>query len=310
MSGPVRSPSRLAFGVGLAAAALACAGPPPPPGGLLVEVLAGDVRPPPVDGSRPRPLVIVLDATHSMAAADRERPSPFAAAREAARAIAAAAGEDAPLEVLLLGGDGAGTCGPARWLDGPNALGDLQPGGEASLAVALGGLARRVPSGPGDPAPRVIVLSDLRGECGGDTCAAAARLVDAGAELTVLALGDDPPPQCLGAVDVDRSRSLDWAIPPDRSGTPFVALDVSSGVVLGRGAVGGPPVRLPPRAVLLRLDLDPALRLGPVLVEPGLLTRVRILDFPRAEPPVREWLASVEGPLPPTPTEPGMTRDE
>lgn len=289
-------------------ALLACAGPPPPPGAIEVEVLPGGVRAPAADPGRPRPLVVVLDATRSMAGGEPGRPTPFDVAREAARAVVAAAAGGVPLDVRLLGGSGAGTCGPASRLEGSEGLAALAPGGEASLAVALGGIAREAQAAPLDPAPRIVVLSDLGGECGGDLCEAAARVVEAGAELAVIAVGDRPPPACLRSIDVDPARAPEWAIPPDPRGADFVALDVSSGVILARGSVGGGPVPVPPRAVLLRLDLDPPLRLGPVLVEPGTLTRVRILDFPRADPPVREWQARIAGPAPAVlvpPEEPG-----
>ena len=47
---------------------------------------------------------------------------------------------------------------------------------------------------------RVVVFSDLGSECGGDLCDAAEMLVDSGARLDFVVLGDAAPPACFDSL--------------------------------------------------------------------------------------------------------------
>jgi hypothetical protein len=43
------------------------------------------------------------------------------------------------------------------------------------------------------------------------------------------------------------------------------------------------------------IALTPPLEVGPITLAPGGVVRVRVLDFPAASPPVREWSLEVVG---------------
>jgi hypothetical protein len=47
------------------------------------------------------------------------------------------------------------------------------------------------------------------------------------------------------------------------------------------------------------IELDPESRIGPLMLSPEVLTRVRVLDFPTLDPPGREWAWSTGPPEPP-----------
>jgi hypothetical protein len=59
------------------------------------------------------------------------------------------------------------------------------------------------------------------------------------------------------------------------------------------GRAGGPPVKAPPGLARIVVGLDPPLEVGPIRLGTGALVRVRVLDFPDADPPVRDWSIEV-----------------
>jgi hypothetical protein len=65
--------------------------------------------------------------------------------------------------------------------------------------------------------------------------------------------------------------------------------------ILAEGRAGAEPVQVAPGLVELALDLEPPERIGPFQVAPGSRTRVRVLDYPRADPPTRIWRVEREG---------------
>jgi hypothetical protein len=46
------------------------------------------------------------------------------------------------------------------------------------------------------------------------------------------------------------------------------------------------------------LGFDPPSLIGPLVLSPGAWTRIRVVEFPALEPPVREWVWSTQA-LPP-----------
>ena len=54
------------------------------------------------------------------------------------------------------------------------------------------------------------------------------------------------------------------------------------------GVANAVPVSVPPGAARLLVDLDPPAEIGPLPLASGAHLRVRIVDFPNADPPVRE----------------------
>jgi Ca-activated chloride channel family protein len=291
--------------VGVAVLLAACAGAPSEPplselaptAEISVEIWPGFASEPHPPGDR---VEIVLDATRSMRAASLGGPPRIAAARAAAARLLEALPPQTPVGVHVLGAAPGAACGAsqpwARGEAGPvsadlsGRLRALAPGSEASLAGALEGL---LAGGSGSLAgARVVAFTDLGGECAGDLCAAGAALAAAGAEIDLVVVSGAPVPRCLaGLVAGGGPRAAAEAPPP----APAVRIEThptwSAGPprVLVRGRADGTPLAVPEGPVLVVIEMSAPALIGPMRLDAFTRTRVRVLDFPALDPPVREW---------------------
>jgi len=269
---------------------------------VSVEVWSGLSQRPAVSAGEPERVEILLDLTTSMRAAAPGGPPRHAAARSAALRLAKALDPQTPLGVRALGiTKGEDGCTDALTLEpgsravdssslGP-LLASLRSTSESSLAGALQQLAEEL--GDARQGARVVVFSDLGSECGGDLCAAADALVAGGARLDLVLLADVSVPQCIAGLSpsgAPRAAELDRPA----LAVPFRihAHEVGSaagGELIARGSSDGPPTTVPPGPATLVLEMSPPAVIGPLVLEPGTHTRVRVLDFPALDPPTREW---------------------
>ena len=229
----------------------------------------------------------------------------FLAARAAAARFVRDLPDSTPLRVRALGLTPGRSCEPASLLEPRSRarshaalatqIDSLVPAGEGSLAVALAEL-RGVLAEDGDSErSRVVVFSDLGSECGGDLCTGAELLLDAGARVDFVVLGDAAAPACFAAlVPADR-----WQHAPvlDSSVYRIVAYDPGAErtrLVLAEGLTGAARLHVPAGPVTIELGLDPPARIGPLLLSPGTWTRVRVIEFPSLDPSVRETVWTTE----------------
>jgi hypothetical protein len=291
----------------LALIATACQAPPPPlapPAEVSIELLPGLARREPIPQPEAERVEVLLDVTPSPGAGP-EGIEPWAAARSAAARFVNGLPDATPLRVHALGLTPGRSCEPASLLD-PRQRAEshaalatqieaLAPAGEGSLAVALAELRGVVAEGGDLEGIRVVVFSDLGPECGGDLCTAVALLLDAGARLDFVVIGEAPAPACFGAlVPADRWQHAPLIEPPDYR---IVAYDPSgerAPFVLGEGRADATRRRLPAGPVTIQLALDPPAQIGPLVLSPGALTRVLVIEFPGLDPAVREWTAVTE----------------
>ena len=282
--------------------ATACQAPPPlaPPAEVSIEILPGLATREPIPAPESERVEVLLDVTTSLRAGPAGVTN-FLAARTAAARFVHSLPDSTPLRVHALGLTPGRSCESASLLDprqrAPShaalaaQVASLVPAGEGSLAVALAEL-RSVLAEGGDPErSRVVVFSDLGSECGGDLCTAAELLLDAGARIDFVVLGDAATPACFGAlVPADRWQHAPVLDPPDYR---IVAYDPSperEPLVLAEGRADGRRQPVPSGPVTIQLGLDPPALLGPLVLSPGTLTRVRVIEFPGLDPPVREWI--------------------
>jgi hypothetical protein len=272
---------------------------------LAVEVLQGFREPPAAAASRAPRVEILLDLTASMRAEVASGVTRALVARRLAERFAGALPGEVELGARVLGGR-AGSCrapgeraaahaGESRedWL---RRLGARAPTGEGSLAAALEALAAELaPAAAARDARevRVAVFTDLGAECGGDLCSALAGLVAAGAPVDLVAVGGAPAPECAHQIPAPGPPRLAQAAVPDPAPRFRVERAEGSGAgsspVLAAARADGVARSLLAGPATVVIDLEPPARLGPIVFEPGRLTRLRILDFAGLEPPVREW---------------------
>ncbi len=290
-----------ARGLLVALLASACQAPPPlaPPAEISIEILPGLAAREAPPEPEPERVEVLLDVTTSL----RDGPAgveKLLAARTAAARFVRGLPDTTALNVRTLGLIPGRSCetasllAPRRGAHAHAALAaqieSLAPVGEGSLAVALAELRGVLASAGSLEHSRVVVFSDLGSECGGDLCTAAELLLDAGARLDFVVLGDAKAPACFGAlVSSERWRQAPVLDAPDYR---IVAYDPSPGrvpFVLAEGRANATRQRLPAGPVMVELGLDPPARIGPLVLSPGTLTRMRVVEFPALQPPVREW---------------------
>jgi hypothetical protein len=285
----------------------ACQASAPAPGRIEVEVYRGLSGPSGETGSLLPKVHLLVDATLSMSEQTGFAAHHLLAARAKATELVRSlpAGTDislhafgfwkgetsaevcAPGELLARGNDAAGR----RYL--LDQLRRLSPAGEGSAAGALGALTEELRSSGARDA-RVVLFTDLDPTCGGDLCAAARALVDAGAWLDVVVHGDASAPACLAQLvpreDVPSPyvRSLSGGPPAFRIDSLPAPLGRTGGT-LARGTVGTGAASVPAGEVEVVLELDPPRRFGPVRIAPDRLTRVRIVDFASAAGQEQPW---------------------
>jgi hypothetical protein len=94
-------------------------------------------------------------------------------------------------------------------------------------------------------------------------------------------------------VDAPTPIALQGRLAPPRVRVVPAAAFVAGGIVAERAAVigtaDGTPFSAPGGEVFVRIELTPPQSIGPIMLAPGATHRLRVLDFPAASPPVREW---------------------
>jgi hypothetical protein len=258
---------------------------------FAVHVWGGFVENP-ASPADPQRAVVLIDASQSMRAPTPPGPSRVEVARTAASRFVLELPEDASVRVSDIGFGGA--CAPPRPLghSAPGtdrivlagSLAGREAGAEGSIAQGLVSLAGSL--GRGHEATRVVAFTDLNDSCGGDLCAAATALESAGASLDLVVIGEAQVPDCVGAMTRSRGTT---DLPATLGERPIPFRVLLDGAVAVEGRVGDAPVEIPAAPVTLVVDLDPPLLLGPMRISPDTVTRLEILDFPHATPPVREW---------------------
>ena len=293
----------------MAGLAAACVGSVAWPGGvgapqtqLSVELWSGFSQRPAASRGEVERVQVVLDLTTSMRAVAPGGPPRYVAARSAAMRLAAALDPETLVGVRALGittGEddcaGALIVEPGSRAADPASLGPLlatmRPASESSLAGALQQLAEDLGDTLGGT--RVVVFSDLGSECGGDLCEAADELVGGGARLDLVLLADVTLPQCFASLaPAGAAHAAQIARPaivvPFRIHTHEIG-SAAGGEVIARGSSDGLPTTVPPGPATIVLEMSPPAVIGPLVLEEGKHTRVRVLDFPTLEPPIREW---------------------
>jgi hypothetical protein len=282
------------------AGALSCANEPAPPrefARVSVEVLRGfspeDVAP----RDTTAPVVLLLDATRSMLEPTRQGASHFIAAQRAATRFANDLPSQRAMWLYALGTDDTPDC--QRVLRGTRAataaargplaeeIAGVRPQGEGGLASALEAVRDELWRAESLVGARVVVFSDLVPSCGGDVCAAAAKLTAGGARLDVVVVGDAQAPACLR----EPTGLADNLAPPPTTGRPIhYRLEVTKpeGMVVGCSEVGGLPVAAPPGRGTVVVELDPPLRVDATFV-PGRRHVLQVIDFPALDPATRHW---------------------
>ena len=281
-------------------------GPPPAAAALSVEVWRGFARLPAVAPPETLYVDLVLDVTDSMRTADSGHPLRYYGAREAAARLVERLPDEAKLDVHALGlarkrpcGDATRVAsGPVSQLRGPLArkLRRLGPAGEGSLATTLTAIAGSR-SAAGEET-RVVAFTDLDESCGDDLCAAAELLVASGGQLELVIFGPAQPPACLAALTASPAPVAAGVEPPAHVAFRLEGLETAEALAAGRA--DGRVVEVPSGPAMLVLETTPPVTMGPLALEPDTRTRVRLIDFPTFQPPVREWHVDVE----PMPTRP------
>jgi hypothetical protein len=297
---------RWAAGLIAALAAAACQGPPPPPAApaeVSVEILGGYALRPRAPAPGPERVELLVDVTSSLRAGPPGAEA-FRASRSAAARFLESLPAETPVGVRALGLTPGTGCSSAVQLGGGRReptraelgkrVGNLNPAGEGSLAVALAELGGTLRSGEELAHSRVVVFSDLGAECGGDICDAAEMLLDAGARLDFVVLGEAAAPTCfetMTAQEPPPDGSLRLLPPVFR----IVAYDPGperEPFLLAAGLADGTRRRVPAGPVTVLLGFEPPSLIGPMVLSPGTWTHIRVVEFPGLDPPVREWIWS------------------
>jgi hypothetical protein len=283
-----------------AAGALACTSDPGPShefARVSVEVLRGfspeDVAP----HENTAPVVLLLDATRSMRAPTRQGASHFLAAQRAATRFANDLPSQRAMWLYALGASDAPDCQPVlRGSRAPTAAAReplveeilaARPQGEGGLAAALESVRDELWRAEALMGARVVVFSDLVPACGGDVCAAAAKLLSAGARLDVVAIGDAQVPACLR----EPTGVAESPPPPPTADRPLhyrIEMAKPEPMVVGCSEVGGLPIAAPPGRGTVVVELDPPLRVEATFA-PGRRHVLEVIDFPALDPATRHW---------------------
>jgi hypothetical protein len=306
---------------------LSCATPPEEgevlPARVAVDVYGGIGGPNPPGPPAPRRVHLVMDVTPSMLEESPDGGRHIDAARGEAAQLLYSLREGTEIAISALGNVESERCVRPERIVSPvvperqepllQRIEDLPPLSEGSLSAAIDAVRDDVVRDAAAARTRVVVFTDLDGSCGGDLCRAAEALVDAGAWLEIVTLGNAVPPACLA--DLRPSIAQPTADRLGLRGRPpsFRVERARQGrgrpEVLGRGYAGEGPVKVAAGLVTVVLDLDPPEEIGPFRVEPGAFARVRLLNAFDAALPTRVWrVERGTGPLnrafPPRPASP------
>ena len=215
--------------------------------------------------------------------------APVRAARSAAQRFAERLSTDTELELFVLGNVRSAGCNslPTSYAGERGELidrtGRLRGRGKGSLVTALDGFASPAEGG----FERVVAITALDDECGGDLCQAIQGLAERGIRLDLVLIGATEAPTCA---EVTRAEAAETPL-PGRNGAPVEFAVESVGAdpaVMVCGETGGLPVRLAPGAAAVVVKLDPPLRVESDF-EPGTRWVLQVLDFPALDPPERQW---------------------
>jgi len=273
---------------------------------LAVELIQGFTGQPLLGPARPERVEVLIDVTSSMEAATEPGPGRYVAARRAAARLATALPGDSFIGLHALGVAGGDECNPA-FRTGHSGAGEaredlvrrieeLRPAGEASLAQAVEGLRVYLTATETLARSRVVILSDLGEECGGDLCEEIAGMIAGGARVEFVVFGEARLPSCIEDFEIAGAWRVENESPVMHFRVDAVAdsADAAPSFTVV-GLVGGEPVAIAAGGAVVFVDLDPPAEFGPVDLAPGTTTRLRILDFPALDPPVREWIWESEG---------------
>lgn len=305
------------LGATLAAAAAwlsSCASPPAEPVGVAqVSLEAYRGLPAPEDRvtALPRRFDILVDLTESMGRPGGDGRPLASNAYSRASELLHSLPQGTEITLRAQGHQAGPSCALPQRLAGPaiptlrtafvRRLEGLGPRSEGSLPAALARIRLELEREEAVRRTRVVLFTDLDSHCGGDFCAEARALVEAGAHLEVVALAEAPVPPCLAELQASRARSRRqsprFAPPPplfrihsaEAGGEGFDPAPVA------RGRAGEEPVAVPAGLITMVVELDPPEIIGPFRVEPGKSARVRLLDYPQARPPARIWRVEREG---------------
>jgi len=279
---------------------LACASGPGLPSDytrVSVEVLRGfspeDVAP----HETTAPVVLLLDATRSMLEPTQQGASHFLAAQRAATRFANGLPSQRAMWLYALGASDGPDCLPvSRGTRATTAAArgslveeilNMQPRGEGGLAAALESLRAELMRADSLMGARVVVFSDLVPACGGDMCAAAAKLLAGGARLDVVAIGDAEVPACLKE-PTGLAETMNPPPTADRSVHYRLELATPEPMIVGCSEVGGPPIAAPAGRGTVVVELDPPLRVDATFA-PGRHHVLQVIDFPALDPATRHW---------------------
>jgi hypothetical protein len=289
----VRSRPAARLAVAAAALALACqsAGTSTPPvaspATLEVEVLRGFAPEPRVQLQRQ--VVVLAD----LRTADRRARQ---AEAERAAAFAEALPPSTDVRIHVVGARTDEACGAGSPIESDaraaavEQLTTTSGGGAGSVGRALERATEGAHAGT-----RVVAFSAADDGCA-DLCAAVEGAAERGVWVDWVVPDGATPPACL----VPAARPLAGPGPIGRALAPGpTAFQVRTGsasdgqqVASGRA---GDLVAVAPGELTVWLDLEPPEPAGPLHVTPGERLKVRVLDFPMTDPPVRRWWVEREG---------------
>jgi hypothetical protein len=288
----------------LAGGALAVSAPFPDgagaagPASLTVEVYRDLVAP---EVSAPRAALerveLVVDLTQSTLRVGQDGRTLADLARSGATALLESLDDRAEVALTVFGHAAGERCTEAeRILAGRGFADSLQalvPRSEASLAGAIDHVRRDLERERGERRVRVVVVTDLddatADPCGGDLCAAARRLVAAGAWLEVVPTRAAEPPACLATLLPSPARPGSASAGAGDAPSFSVATSASADLVVAEGRAGGGAVEVPPGLLTLLVHLDPPEQIGPFRLGPGESARVSVLESFEAGVPTRIW---------------------
>ena len=294
------SARRTIFALLATAGALACASDAAAPGDtarVSVEVLRGFSAEDLAPRETAAPVVMLLDVTNSMGEPTRQGASHWVAAQRAAARFANELPSQRAVWLYELGAAPASGCQNvfrgARAKDVTargtviEEISALAPKGEGALAEALQTVHDELWRSDALLGARVVVFSDFVPECGGDLCAAAARLITGGARLDVVALGEMQVPACLR----DTTGLAESLPPPATADRPVhfrIEVAKPEPMVVGCSDAGGLPVAAPVGRGTVVVELDPPLRVDAYFVA-GRRQVLQVIDFPGLDPKTRHW---------------------
>jgi hypothetical protein len=166
--------------------------------------------------------------------------------------------------------------------------------GDTFASQALDALAGQLASS-GAQKSRVVLVSDMSGECTPRLCESAQRLTSSGMWLDLVQIGPGTPPQCIQELQLSGPQpSFLAAGEAPKFRVESLESAATQRSVLARGDAQGAPVTVEPGLRMIVIELSPEEQIGPVLLQDRQRTRVRLMDFPLSAPGKREWVVEVE----------------